>query len=233
LDAPGRYASWIACFNRKERLALYTEGFSEQVRDAVTEEVVRAPFLSSDASTLIERLLDVDTQTFLPGQLLVKMDIASMAHSLEVRSPFLDHCLMEIAATLPLSAKVVGREGKHLLKEAVRPWVPSELLDRPKRGFSMPVRAWFRDELRNLPATILLDARARGRDLFEARNVERLIGDHQRGRADHAEKLWALVQLELWFRTFVDVVPTGPIALDLGEITARSGRRRSVAAAMD
>jgi asparagine synthase (glutamine-hydrolysing) len=218
LDAPDRYAIWIACFNRNERLALYTESFAEQIRDAEPEEVVRLPFLSSDAPTLIERLLDVDTQTFLPGQLLVKMDIASMAHSLEVRSPFLDHCLMEMAATLPLSAKVVGRTGKHLLKEAVRPWVPSVLLDRPKRGFSMPIRAWFRGELRNLPATILLDDRARGRDLFKPPNVERLIGDHQRGRADHTEKLWALIQLELWFRTFVDVAPTGPIDLDVAEL---------------
>jgi asparagine synthase (glutamine-hydrolysing) len=231
LDAPAGYTSWIACFDRKERLALYTEGFSEQVRGSLAEEVVRAPFLSSDAPTLIERLLDVDIQTFLPGQLLVKMDIASMAHSLEVRSPFLDHCFMEMAASLPLPAKVVGRTRKHLLKEAIRPWVPSELLDRPKRGFSMPIRGWFRNELRNLPATILLDARARNRDLFEPRNVERLIGEHQRGRADHAEKLWALIQLELWFRTFVDVVPTGPIDLDIDAVPPGSALRRSVAAA--
>jgi asparagine synthase (glutamine-hydrolysing) len=167
---------------------------------------------------LVERLLDVDVETFLPDQLLVKMDIASMAYSLEVRSPLLDHVFMEMAARLPLSAKVSRGTTKHLLKEAIRPWIPGNLLDRPKRGFTMPIAHWLRNDLRHLPAQILLDSRARERGMFERRQIERLISDHQRSASDNSEKLWALIQLELWYRTYVDARPAGPISLDVTDL---------------
>jgi len=222
LDPAERYARWIACFDAAERRALYTPAFAEEVDAAETEDVIRAPFAASDAPTLIERLLDVDVQTYLAGQLLVKMDIASMAHSLEVRSPLLDHNFVELAARLPLDAKVVGRSGKRLLKKAVEPWLPSGLLDRPKQGFTMPVGGWLRDELRGLPRTLLLDDVAGRRGLFEPSTVGRLIDEHQRGNADHTNKLWALIQLELWFRTYVDVTPRGPLTLGTAELAGRA-----------
>jgi asparagine synthase (glutamine-hydrolysing) len=215
LDAAARYAMWIACFDAAERRALYTQEFAEQLGSADPDTVIRSAFEESDAPSLIERLLDVDTQTYLPSQLLVKMDIASMAHSLEVRSPLLDHCFMEMAASMPLSAKISGRSSKRLLKDAVRPWIPSRVLDRPKRGFAMPISAWLRNELRDLPTTVLLDDRASGRGLFQRRRVEQLIRDHQAGSTDNSRKLWTLIQLELWFRTYIDVTPVGPVALDL------------------
>jgi asparagine synthase (glutamine-hydrolysing) len=225
LDPPCRYAMWVACFDRSEREQIYTPDLLERVDATKADAVVREPFEASDAPTLIERLLDVDTQTFLADQLIVKMDIASMAHSLEVRSPMLDHSFMEMAAKLPVSAKVSGGTSKRLLKDAVRPWIPDRVLDRPKQGFSMPIADWLRQELRALPAAILLSSTARGRGLFRPAEIERLIIDHQTGARDNANKLWALLQLELWFQTYVDSAPVGPVSLDFAESThARSVR---------
>jgi asparagine synthase (glutamine-hydrolysing) len=219
LDAPDRYAMWIACFDRREREQIYTHEFLARVRTTDVGAVVRDPYEASDAPTLIERLLDVDTQTFLADQLLVKMDVASMAESLEVRSPLLDQSFMEMAAGFPLSAKVSGATSKRLLKDAVRPWIPHHILDRPKQGFTMPIAEWLRQELRALPAAILLSPSARDRGLFRPEEIERLIIDHQRGATDNSNKLWALLQLELWFRTYIDRVPDGPVSLDFAEAT--------------
>jgi asparagine synthase (glutamine-hydrolysing) len=218
LDAASRYGMWIACFNSNERRSLYTTEFAGQLMESNADRVIREAYEWSDALTLVERLIDVDTQTYLPDQLLVKMDIASMAYSLEVRSPLLDHVFMEMAARLPLSAKVSRGAGKRLLKDAIRPWIPGALLDRPKRGFTMPVAHWLRNELRHLPTTVLLDSRARERGIFERREIEQLISDHQRGAADNSDKLWALIQLELWFRTYVDTRSNGPITLDFADL---------------
>jgi asparagine synthase (glutamine-hydrolysing) len=226
LDPAGRYGMWVACFNASERRALYRPDFASAVAASRPETKMREAYEASDAQTLVERLLDVDTQTFLPDQLLVKMDIASMAHSLEVRSPLLDHVFVEMAASLPLSAKVSGRTGKRLLKEAVRPWIPDHVLDRPKQGFTMPISDWLRSELRHLPQAILLDPAALERGLFERRALEGLISEHQRRTRDNSEKLWSLIQLELWFRTYIDAQPRGPITMDLTELVSleRSGR---------
>ena len=102
-------------------------------------------------------MLDVDVQTYLPDDLLVKMDIATMAHSLEVRSPLLDHVLMERVARLPDQLKLSGRTTKALLKEAMRPWLPDAVIDRPKMGFAVPIASWFRGSLARLPEEVLLD----------------------------------------------------------------------------
>jgi asparagine synthase (glutamine-hydrolysing) len=212
-DAAARYASWISCFDADERRRLYTSEFADYMRTSNADCVVGGPFQASDAPTLIERLLDVDTQTFLPGQLLVKVDIASMAHSLEVRSPLLDHEFVETAARIPLEAKVLRGRTKRLLKDAVRKWIPGDHLDRPKQGFTMPIAQWFRSDLRDLPVTILLDGPSTHRGMFDLRTVGRLIDDHHRGAADNSQKLWTLVQLELWFRTYVDAQPSGPVSL--------------------
>jgi asparagine synthase (glutamine-hydrolysing) len=159
----------------------------------------------------VSRLLDVDVQTYLPGDLLVKMDIASMAHSLEVRSPLLDHRLMEMSASLPGRWKVSEGETKKIFKDALRPWLPSHILDRPKAGFAVPLATWFRSELRDLPRDILLDPRALGRGWFREDEVRRLIDSHVSGSWDNSHRLWALIQLELWLSTFVDGAPTGPV----------------------
>jgi asparagine synthase (glutamine-hydrolysing) len=140
----------------------------------------------------------------LPGDLLAKVDIAAMAVSLEGRSPFLDHELVEFAARLPASFKLYGGRGKRVLREAVADLLPAEVLNRPKMGFGAPIGAWFRGDLRELAADTLFSAQSLGRGLFRPEPVRALWDEHQAGRRDRSAPLWALVCLELWFRELVD-----------------------------
>jgi len=143
----------------------------------------------------------------LPDDLLVKMDIASMAHSLEVRSPFLDHEVMEFAASLPPSLKLRGLTQKYLLKRMMRGVLPEPVLRRGKRGFGVPIDHWLRHELREPAHDLLLGDRARERGYFRPEVVRRYLDEHVAGRGHHHHRLWALLMLELWHRTFVDSRP--------------------------
>ena len=197
---------WVAYFTERDRAELYTP----ELRGALGEHrtapsVIRRPWLESDATAYLDRLLDVDVNANLPGDLLVKMDIATMAHSLEVRSPLLDHRFMEMAARLPAASKLARRPGKLIFKHAMRPWIPDHILDRPKMGFGVPLAEWFRGPLRDLPGEILLDPRSLERGYFRERAVRSLIERHLRGVEDTSNRLWALLQLELWLRTYIDV----------------------------
>jgi asparagine synthase (glutamine-hydrolysing) len=198
---------WIAFFDDERRRALFTPELNAELESYDPAAPLRAAYEGSDGETLVDRLLDVDVQTYLVGDLLVKMDIASMAHSLEVRSPFLDHELLEFVARLPASMKLRRGETKYILKRALRPWLPEHLLTRTKRGFSVPLADWFRGELRSMPEDVLLDPHSLGRGWFREETIRTLISEHRERRADHAERLWSLLVLELWARSFVDVAP--------------------------
>jgi asparagine synthase (glutamine-hydrolysing) len=212
-----RYADRMAFFVERERDGLYTEAFRAALADGRSAPaVLRIPYLESDAEDEVNRLLDMDVQTYLPGDLLVKMDIATMAHSLEVRSPLLDHRLMELCAGLPGAWKLAGGTTKKIFKDALKPWLPQHVLDRPKWGFAVPIASWFRNELRELASEVLLDRAALERGFFRENGVRRLIDAHVAGTSDNGSKLWALIQLELWLRTFVDAGATRPAAVDLG-----------------
>jgi asparagine synthase (glutamine-hydrolysing) len=146
----------------------------------------------------------------------VKMDIATMAHSLEARSPLLDHRFMELAAALPARLKLDGTTTKTIFKEAVREWLPDGIVDRPKWGFEVPLVHWFRGPLRHLPEDVLLDRRSLERGLFREERLRSLIDEHVDGSHNHAYRLWALVALELWFRTYADVAAVeGPLELSV------------------
>jgi asparagine synthase (glutamine-hydrolysing) len=199
-----RYAMWVAYFTEADRAALYRPEFLEALGRRSAPDVIRGPWMASDAPDLVDRLLDVDVETYLPGDLLVKMDIATMAHSLEVRSPLLDHELMELAAAIPSHMKLDGRTTKRIFKDALRPWIPDRILDRSKQGFEVPIREWFRGPLRDLPAEILLDRRSVERGFFREEAVRGLIDAHHARSADNSSKLWTLIQLELWLRMYVD-----------------------------
>lgn len=202
-----RWASLMSTFDEEARAGILTAGFRTYIEERATARTIAGPWQQSTAECELERSLDVDINTYLPGDLLVKMDIATMAHSLEARSPFLDHRLMEFAASLPAELKRSGTDGKRILKRAMRGELPDEVLDRPKMGFSVPLAHWFRTELRHLPGEVLLDPHTIARGYFQHREVERLIEEHQLGRADHSLKLWVLVQLELWHREVVEARP--------------------------
>jgi asparagine synthase (glutamine-hydrolysing) len=154
----------------------------------------------------VDRYLALDTATYLPDDLLAKVDRMSMANSLEVRSPFLDYRLQEFAASLPPETKLHrGRITKWPLKElARRRGLPDELVSRRKQGFGVPIADWLRGSLRGWAEGILLDPGTLGRGYFRPEAVQRLLVEHHQRRADHSTRLWNLTMLELWHRHYID-----------------------------
>jgi asparagine synthase (glutamine-hydrolysing) len=148
----------------------------------------------------------------LPDQLLVKMDVATMAHGLEVRSPLLDHHIFEWVAALPASVKRPGRIGKRLLRGALAGILPAETLRKPKHGFSVPVDAWLRGSARSLVTDALLGLPGRGRGYFRQEVVERMVREHVEGSRNHGQRLWILLALELWHEASVDSARQEPSA---------------------
>jgi asparagine synthase (glutamine-hydrolysing) len=205
-DAEQRYAQWMMYFDGEAKRKLYGEALAPMTAIA-SETLLEAAFAASDADTFVERAAHADVQTYLPDDLLVKMDIASMAHSLEVRSPLLDHHVVEFAAALPLDLKLRGLTQKYLLKAVARPWLPAGILDRRKMGFGVPLHRWFREELRDMAYDVLLGQRARERGYFEPAAVRRLLDEHVAGTALHHHRLWNLLMLEWWHRTWIDQPP--------------------------
>lgn len=204
MTACERYAAYMTTLDGLDRERLYTDEYRERVRDANAAETLNAEWDRSSATALLDRMLDVDVNTYLPDDLLTKMDIATMAHSLEGRSPFLDHELMEFAATLPAKAKVRGAEKKVVLRDALRGWIPDRILDAPKQGFRIPLADWFRDELREFARDVLTDPRTRGRGYFADAYVGELLSRHETGVEDRSQAIWTLLNFELWHREFID-----------------------------
>ena len=153
---------------------------------------------------IVDRALGADTYNYLPNDLLVKVDIASMAVSLEARSPFLDHRVMEFAASLPATFKLKGLTTKYLLKRALGGLVPEENLTRSKMGFGVPISHWLRNELKGFLEENILSDKANGRGYFKPEAVRHLVDQHARGRRDYSHQLWTLLMLELWHKEFVD-----------------------------
>jgi len=156
---------------------------------------------------ILDAMLDTDVNHYLTDDLLVKMDIATMAHSLEARSPFLDHELMEFAATLPSELKLNRRGGKVLLKSALRGLLPDEILDRPKMGFGIPLGEWLRTSFRELLLDTVTSERALSRSLFRPSAVTGLVNSHLKGDDSNQYVLWDLLMLELWMQRFIDQAP--------------------------
>ncbi|WP_433435251.1 asparagine synthase (glutamine-hydrolyzing) [Nonomuraea sp. CA-141351] len=197
--APRRHAQLMSSFTAEQKTWLYSESLRSRLREIDSHTLLDDAYLSSKAGTGLGRILDVDVNTYLPGDLLVKVDTTTMAHSLEARSPLLDHALMEWAAGLPVDLKVRGGETKRIFRRAVASWLPDELVTRPKQGFGVPLAAWLRGELRELVFDTLTDHSARTRGYFRPEAVLHLLESHQKG-ASHSGRIWALLQLELWHR---------------------------------
>ena len=174
-------------------------------RDQPAEELLAA-WEAAPAVETADRMMWTDIETYLPDDLLAKVDIATMAYSVEGRSPLLDHRLMEFAASLPEESKL-AHGGKAILKSSLRGWLPDEVIDRPKMGFAVPLAKWFRSDLAELPAEILLDAQALDRGYFKRSEIERLIEEHRHQSADHSLRLWTLLQLEMWHQEVADCPP--------------------------
>jgi asparagine synthase (glutamine-hydrolysing) len=209
LDATARYADAMSVFTAAERRELYAPDFQRRIDPSAAREFVAEAWDGASAQDPVNRMLEVDVATYLPGDLLVKMDIASMAYGLEARSPLLDHELMEFAATIPGRQKLVGGDKKLAFRAALRGWVPDRVLDSPKRGFGLDTASdWLRADLRDLLHDTVGQAAVSRRGYFRPAYTQRLIDLHLTGRADYGQQLWALMMFELWHREFVDHRPT-------------------------
>lgn len=151
----------------------------------------------------VKNIVKFNMMTYLPDDLLIKADRCSMQASLEARAPFLDHHLVEFAATIPFNLKLKGNITKHILKESARGILPDAIIDRKKHGFGVPLGAWLRADMEPVK-DILLSPQARGRDLFDVTAIERLINEHENGQKDHNRQLWTLLTLKEWHRQFID-----------------------------
>ena len=201
-DEAERLAAWFAGFVGPERDALLAHGLGSHRAAGV--EPFRAALANSNARTGLDRMLDVDLRVWLADDLLVKMDKMSMAASVEARVPLLDLPWIEWAMRLGSEHKIQGLEGKVLLKRLARKLLPTEVVDRPKVGFTVPLSPWFRGELKELLGDTLLSARCLQRGWLEASAVREAVGDHLAGRRDRARELWTLLTLEWWHQRWID-----------------------------
>jgi len=199
-----RYVRWICFFDNEMKDDLYTSSFKEQVKGMDSVDLTVNWYKKADGKTFIDKTLFVDVMSYLPEDLLVKVDIASMANSLEARSPLLDHHVMEFAASLPSDLKLRGIETKYLLKNTLIGVLPNEILYRKKMGFGVPIDVWFRKDLKEMTYDILLDRRCTERGYFKREAIQRLLDEHVSGSYDHSYRIWALLFMELWHRMFID-----------------------------
>ena len=217
-EPPERFVRWVTQFTAATRRALFTPEFAARLGNDDAEHVfVEAMNNCRERSTGSQAML-TDLQTYLPDDLLVKVDIASMAHALECRSPFLDHHVVELATALPYTQKVSGTTSKYILKEIYRRMIPPQIASRRKMGFSIPLDHWFRNELRDFLYAHLTDPVCLNRGYFKPEAIHRLLAQHESGDWDHNRALWSLLCLELWHRMFIDPATAPSSAPDVPSI---------------
>lgn len=188
----------------EEKQQAYTPLFRTLISRPPVPEDPLAAYPWKDGMDALDWLMRHDQNFYLPDCLMVKTDIASMANSLEVRCPFLDHEFVEFAAKIPSRLKRDGTGGKVILKRAVKGLLPSEILNKPKSGFGLPLVKWFRNNLAPMLKETLLDETSKRRGLFEQHLFQKMVNEHIDGSRDWSNRLWAFLFLELWFREFVD-----------------------------
>jgi len=207
-DAAGRYLDSITFFQPDERAALYADGargaLASRAEATLWPHFERFAALPHDS-----RMMRFDFETYLPEDVLTKVDRMSMAHSIESRVPLLDNSVIDYAAALPSRFKIHAGRRKHVLKEALRPLLPAGILDRRKQGFGIPLGTWFRGGLTDLFSDVLESPRARQRGYFEPAFVSRLVKEHLSGQRDHTLRLWQLTVFELWHRHYLDTAAVG------------------------
>jgi asparagine synthase (glutamine-hydrolysing) len=198
------YAEQIKIFNAQEKNDLYSEETAHRLEQIDPFVLLVDKYQEARTDDLLEKLLYVDIHSYLPEDLLVKVDIATMANALEARVPFLDHKFMESVAGIPSHLKLKGSKTKFILKRAFSYLLPEVVLKRRKMGFGVPVSRWFRNELKEYVYDILMDDKAIRRGYFKREGIQRLLDEHVSLRYDHSAKIWALLFLETWFRVFID-----------------------------
>jgi asparagine synthase (glutamine-hydrolysing) len=210
-----RYFQRAGMFPTGVKNQLYSGDVEHELREvnpyATFEEYIR----KQERLTFLESLLYLDLKTYLPYDILTKVDIASMMNSLEVRVPLLDHELVEFAATIPVELKIKRKISKYILKKAVSKFLPQEVLYKRKQGFAIPLEHWFRTELKDFAYDILTSKKLKERGLFSILYIQNILDEHQSGRGDYSPLIWALMYFELWCQMFMD----SDVGSTLGTIT--------------
>jgi len=199
-----RYSRIVSIFNEGRRKDLYSDFLKNESTRSDRFDIIRQAYKDSNTEDLIDSTLFVDLVTYMPGDLLPKVDIASMSNSLECRSPFLDHKFLEFSARIPSNQKVKGLKTKYILKKSLRGLLPDTILKREKMGFGVPVAGWFKGELKDYARDVLLSDRLVKRGYFDRESVKNILDDHISGRANNAARIWCLLNLEMWHRIFID-----------------------------
>jgi asparagine synthase (glutamine-hydrolysing) len=195
-----RYISLVKVFNDSQKQVLCDTPLWKETNIKSSTEKFAAYLGMENASEDVDKLLFMDTRTYLPGDLLTKVDMMSMANSLEVRNPFLDYRLVEFAASIPPELKLHGLRTKYILKKALRGIVPDEILRRRKYGFGVPIGSWFRKELRDFVNRNVLEGETTEKGFFNRQYVIQILEDHFSGRQDFSHHIWVLLIFELWYR---------------------------------
>jgi asparagine synthase (glutamine-hydrolysing) len=203
-DDRGRFLDATAFFQPDEKRSLYTDDLLQGVDPHAAERYAARQFDGLDGLPFGSQMMKFDFRTYLPEDVLVKVDRMSMAHSIESRVPLLDNHVIDFAATLPLRTKIQHGVRKVLLKQVASRILPPEIINRRKQGFGVPVGVWFRGSLRNTFSDVLRSQRARERGYFNQRFIDRLLAEHLSGVRDHSMRLWQLVVLELWHHAYID-----------------------------
>ena len=197
-----RHIYMMTCFQEDAKAQLYAEGFPKDLGDATGN--IAQYYRKTEHFDDLTRTLWADFHTYLPDDLLVKEDRMTMAVSLEGRVPFLDHELVEFVAQIPSQFKAHRLTTKYIFKEAMRPILPAEIIDRRKHGFGVPIGEWFRNELRTYATEVFRDSRTTQRGFFHTPYILSLLEEHQKGTQDYGSHLWALLIFELWCREYLD-----------------------------
>ncbi|MBN1314441.1 MAG: asparagine synthase (glutamine-hydrolyzing) [Anaerolineales bacterium] len=210
-DSVYQFARLRRCFRADQKRLLYRNGMISRLDSDAYDPLYQ---ISKTTGSLegLDRWFLYDILTYLPDDILVKVDIASMANSLEVRSPFMDHRVVELAASIPANLKVRDGATKYILKKASAGILPPEIINRPKWGFGLPLNEWLRTDLYQFACDTLLDKRSRERDLFNSDYIIKMLKQHASGQVDYGNHIWLLINFEIWCRTFLDNSPL-PITL--------------------
>ncbi|MDQ3132075.1 MAG: asparagine synthase (glutamine-hydrolyzing) [Acidobacteriota bacterium] len=206
LDATDRYIDSISHFGDLKKKALYDAAFRSRMNGdfGKSADVFRRIAGGASSANQLDKLLYLDSKTYLPSDILTKVDRMTMAASLEARVPLLDHELIEYVQKIPAQLKLKGTETKYIFKKALEGIVPNEILYREKQGFGVPINEWINLQLKDRIYETLLEKRTLERGYFEAKYIKILLDEHRRNRRDHSYSLWILWMLELWHRQFVD-----------------------------
>ena len=198
------YYQRITHFSEYHQQSLYTTDFFERLNGKFGVDIMLDKYRQSDADEFLVSTLYVDFNLYLPDTLMTKTDIAGMTHSLEARMPILDHLFMEFVATIPSELKLKdGVISKYIFKKAVEPYLPHEVIYRPKMGFGVPTDHWFRNELKEMTYDILLSQRALERGYFNRDHIQNMLDRHQNGE-NWQYHIWNLLMLEMWHLMFID-----------------------------